>query len=71
MFNCIKLFVDVKLSSAYALCNMIFQRKLRGGEPPSQEEMESCIKNRAPGSPKLSILSFIGGLHGRTMGKLS
>lgn len=42
-------------------------RKLRGGVAPSQEELESCIMNQTPGSPQLSILSFIGGLHGRTM----
>lgn len=33
--------------------------------------MESCMINQAPGAPKLSILSFKGAFHGRTLGALS
>ncbi|GBP30678.1 4-aminobutyrate aminotransferase, mitochondrial [Eumeta japonica] len=46
--------------------------KQRGGKIDfTQEEMESCMLNQVPGSPKLSILSFEGGFHGRTLGSLS
>lgn len=40
--------------------------KERGGAPFTKEEEESCMINQAPGTPKLSILSFHGGFHGRT-----
>ncbi|KAK7112737.1 4-aminobutyrate aminotransferase, mitochondrial-like isoform X2 [Littorina saxatilis] len=50
---------------------MSYQRRKRGGEGPSKEEMESCLKNQAPGAPNLAILSFKDGFHGRTMGALA
>lgn len=37
----------------------------------TEEEKASCMINLPPGSPKLSILSFHGGFHGRTIGALS
>lgn len=37
----------------------------------TEEEKTSCMINLPPGSPKLSILSFHGGFHGRTIGALS
>ena len=37
----------------------------------TDEEKASCMINLPPGSPKLSILSFHGGFHGRTIGALS
>lgn len=37
----------------------------------TEAEKSSCMINLAPGSPKLSILSFLGGFHGRTIGALS
>lgn len=37
----------------------------------SEEEMSSCMINQSPGSPNLSILSFKGAFHGRTLGSLS
>lgn len=43
----------------------------RGGDPPTQEELESTMYNQSPGSPKLSAMSFDGGFHGRTLGALS
>jgi 4-aminobutyrate aminotransferase / (S)-3-amino-2-methylpropionate transaminase len=48
-------------------------RKLQRGENVefSKEEIESCMINMAPGAPKLSILSFKGAFHGRTLGVLS
>lgn len=33
--------------------------------------VDSCMENKAPGSPELSILSFQYGFHGRLFGSLS
>lgn len=41
------------------------------GNTPSQEYMDSCMTNQAPGSPDLSILTFTSSFHGRTLGALS
>jgi len=48
-----------------------YMDELRGGRDFTQEELDSCMINQAPGTPKLSILSFHGGFHGRTAGSLS
>lgn len=49
-----------------------YRRKKRGEDVQfSQEEEESCMINRPPGTPQLSILSFHGAFHGRTLGALS
>ncbi|XP_012255847.2 4-aminobutyrate aminotransferase, mitochondrial [Athalia rosae] len=45
--------------------------KQRQGAPFTKEEMESCMSNQVPGSPRYSILSFKGAFHGRTLGSLS
>uniref|UniRef100_A0A1L8E2E4 (S)-3-amino-2-methylpropionate transaminase n=1 Tax=Nyssomyia neivai TaxID=330878 RepID=A0A1L8E2E4_9DIPT len=51
----------------------IWYRKTQRGENVefSPEEVQSCMINQIPGSPKLSILSFHGAFHGRTLGVLS
>ncbi|CAH1776844.1 unnamed protein product, partial [Owenia fusiformis] len=43
----------------------------RHGNPPTVQELESCINNQAPGSPPLSVLSFKGSMHGRTMAAMN
>lgn len=43
----------------------------RNGKQLSAEDLNECIMNRGPGCPDLSILSFKGGFHGRTIGALS
>lgn len=48
-----------------------YKDRQRGGKPPSEEELQSSVFNKSPGSPELSILSFHGGFHGRTLGVLS
>lgn len=48
-----------------------YQRRKRGGKPPSQEELRSCVVNEQPGTPDLTILSFKNAFHGRTMGALA
>lgn len=51
----------------------IWYRKHQRGENVAftEAEMTSCMVNAAPGSPQLSILSFKGAFHGRTLGSLS
>lgn len=47
-------------------------RKRRGGNDNwSEAELSSCMKNQPPGSPDVSVLSFEGAFHGRTLGSLS
>uniref|UniRef100_A0A3B3U9F7 4-aminobutyrate aminotransferase n=1 Tax=Poecilia latipinna TaxID=48699 RepID=A0A3B3U9F7_9TELE len=48
-----------------------YRNKERGHNTPSEEELTSCMTNQAPGCPDLSILSFMGGFHGRTLGCLA
>lgn len=49
-----------------------YKRKERGERVDfSEEENESCMINQPPGSPQLSILSFHGAFHGRTLGCLA
>uniref|UniRef100_A0A1I8BCI3 Gamma-amino-N-butyrate transaminase n=1 Tax=Meloidogyne hapla TaxID=6305 RepID=A0A1I8BCI3_MELHA len=48
-----------------------YQTRKRGGKPPSQEDMDSCMKNEIPGTPNLSVLGFNGSFHGRSLGMLS
>ncbi|KAK2587998.1 hypothetical protein KPH14_004074 [Odynerus spinipes] len=50
---------------------MWYAEKQRKGAPFTKEEMETCMINQAPGSPKYAILSFKGAFHGRTLGSLS
>ncbi|MFH4978244.1 hypothetical protein AB6A40_004953 [Gnathostoma spinigerum] len=50
---------------------MWYQSQKRGGKPPSQEDLDSCMRDQLPGTPNLSVLSFDGSFHGRTMGMLS
>ncbi|XP_023288245.1 4-aminobutyrate aminotransferase, mitochondrial isoform X2 [Orussus abietinus] len=48
-----------------------FAEKKRQGASFSKEEVETCVMNQPPGSPRFSILSFKGSFHGRTLGSLS
>ncbi|BES97655.1 4-aminobutyrate aminotransferase [Nesidiocoris tenuis] len=57
--------------NAYKMMFMNYMKNQRGGEEFSQEDMDSCMMNKPPGAPKLSILSFKGAFHGRTLGVLS
>ncbi|GFS19489.1 4-aminobutyrate aminotransferase, mitochondrial [Elysia marginata] len=50
---------------------MAYRRRERGGSPPTQQEIDTCLKNTPPGCPKLSVLSFNNAFHGRTMGALA
>ncbi|CAK8671881.1 4-aminobutyrate aminotransferase, mitochondrial-like [Clavelina lepadiformis] len=59
--------------NAYKSLFFWYMRNQRGEELPvmGDEAFISCMKNQPPGSPELSILSFDGGFHGRTLGALS
>ena len=58
--------------NAIKLMFMAYMQKQRGDRVEfTQEEIDSTMKNQAPGAPKLSILAFKGGFHGRTVGLLS
>lgn len=37
----------------------------------TEEDLTSVMDNKVPGSPNMSVLSFYGGFHGRTLGTLS
>jgi 4-aminobutyrate aminotransferase/(S)-3-amino-2-methylpropionate transaminase len=56
---------------AYKAAFMYFMNGQRKGASFTEEELSSCMLNQAPGSPKLSILSFTGSFHGRALGALS
>lgn len=58
---------------AYKAAFMLYAQRKRGGPQVAftAEEMTSCMKNAAPGSPHLSILSFEGAFHGRLLASLS
>ena len=49
-----------------------FMDKQRGGRTElNQEELETTMTNSPPGTPKICMLTFKGGFHGRTIGLLS
>ncbi|KKK13819.1 4-aminobutyrate aminotransferase [Aspergillus rambellii] len=58
---------------AYKAAFMYYRQQQRGGPEKefSEEELQSTMVNKAPGSPDLSIMSFKGGFHGRLFGSLS
>lgn len=58
------------VETAMKLAFIYYAEQRRLGEI-TQEELDSCMCNEAPGSPDLSILSFERGLHGRSFGALS
>ncbi|KAG1682967.1 4-aminobutyrate aminotransferase, mitochondrial [Nymphon striatum] len=57
--------------NAFKCAFMWYQGKKRGGKSISADDLQSSMVNQEPGSPKLSILSFHGAFHGRTLGCLS
>ncbi|KAJ8947724.1 hypothetical protein NQ318_017985 [Aromia moschata] len=58
--------------NAFKSIFIAYRRKQRGENKDfSDDEKESTVRNQPPGSPKLSILSFFGAFHGRTLGSLS
>lgn len=56
---------------AFKAAFMAYRRKQRAGSPWTEHEQSTCMKNQAPGSPDLAILSFRNSFHGRSFGSLS
>ncbi|KAI1725017.1 aminotransferase class-III domain-containing protein [Ditylenchus destructor] len=48
-----------------------YQTKKRGGKSPTQQDLDSCMVQRKPGTPSLSVLGFEGAFHGRSLAMLS
>lgn len=48
-----------------------YNNMMRGGKPPTQEDLANCLLNKGNGCPDLSVLSFKGAFHGRTLGVLA
>ncbi|KAL9956103.1 hypothetical protein ACROYT_G037530 [Oculina patagonica] len=59
------------VENAFKLTFMNFMSKQRGDPEPTIDDLDSCMKNKVPGTPPLSILAFEKGFHGRTLGALS
>lgn len=57
--------------NAYKAATIRYQRVHRGGRKHTEQELASALVNQPPGCPDLSILSFEGGFHGRTLGCLA
>ncbi|CAH2306740.1 4-aminobutyrate aminotransferase, mitochondrial [Pelobates cultripes] len=57
--------------NAFKLIFMWYRSKERGHKSVTKEELDSSMINKFPGCPDYSILSFMGGFHGRTMGCLA
>ncbi|KAF0032188.1 hypothetical protein F2P81_014478 [Scophthalmus maximus] len=57
--------------NAYKAMFIWYRNKERGHNTASEEDLSSCMINKSPGCPDLSILSFMGGFHGRTIGALA
>ncbi|CAB3406347.1 unnamed protein product [Caenorhabditis bovis] len=48
-----------------------YQAQRRGGKGPSAEDLASCMEQKKPGTPTLSVMGFQGAFHGRTLCMLS
>ncbi|KDN50858.1 GATA_USTMA 4-AMINOBUTYRATE aminotransferase (GABA-AT) [Tilletiaria anomala UBC 951] len=58
--------------NAFKAAFMAYTARQRGSDAEfTPEELKSCMKNEAPGSPDLAILSFTSAFHGRLFGSLS
>ncbi|XP_067115459.1 4-aminobutyrate aminotransferase, mitochondrial-like [Osmerus mordax] len=57
--------------NAYKAIFIWYRNKQRGHNIPSQEEERTSVINQGPGCPDLTLLSFMGGFHGRTLGCLA
>ncbi|XP_046900193.1 4-aminobutyrate aminotransferase, mitochondrial-like isoform X2 [Hypomesus transpacificus] len=57
--------------NAYKAIFIWYRNKQRGHNIPSQEEERTSVINQEPGCPDLTLLSFMGGFHGRTLGCLA
>ena len=59
------------VENAIKMAMMYTEAEHRSHGPPAQIQLDTCMRNSAPGSPDLAVLSFSGAFHGRTLGALS
>ena len=60
------------VENAFKQAMIVYETNRRGDDAShSDEDLDSCMTNDAPGCSKTTILSFEGAFHGRTMGALS
>lgn len=57
--------------NAYKIMFIWYNMRTRNGKMPSQLVLDECVMNKGIGCPDLSILSFKGSFHGRTLGVLA
>lgn len=57
--------------NAIKLVFIAYRNKMFGKSGSSKEDFETAMLNKSPGCPKFSIMSFLGGFHGRSMGVLT
>uniref|UniRef100_A0A4W5K6Q9 4-aminobutyrate--2-oxoglutarate transaminase n=1 Tax=Hucho hucho TaxID=62062 RepID=A0A4W5K6Q9_9TELE len=57
--------------NAYKAIFIWYRNKMRGTSEPTPEEVRTSVINQVPGCPDLTLLSFMGGFHGRTLGCLA
>jgi hypothetical protein len=50
---------------------LAYAARRRGDVDFTPQELESTMRNAAPGTPALSVMSLTGGFHGRMLGSLS
>uniref|UniRef100_A0AC35TLR5 (S)-3-amino-2-methylpropionate transaminase n=1 Tax=Rhabditophanes sp. KR3021 TaxID=114890 RepID=A0AC35TLR5_9BILA len=48
-----------------------YSKQKRNGNPPTAEDLTSCMKQELPGTPNWSVLAFNGSFHGRSLAMLS
>jgi 4-aminobutyrate aminotransferase/(S)-3-amino-2-methylpropionate transaminase len=48
-----------------------YQTKKRGGKSPTEEDLKSCMNQKLPGTPNLTVMGFQGSFHGRSLAMLS
>ena len=56
------------IENAFKAAFIWYNTKTRGTPLPDKEVLDQCVMNTGPGCPDLSILSFKGAFHGRTVG---
>jgi len=72
--DCVQLMMCGTCSNENALKMALIQHaaRKRGGHPPSEEDLTSCLQHKGPGTPQnVGIMAFEGGFHGRTFMALS
>jgi 4-aminobutyrate aminotransferase/(S)-3-amino-2-methylpropionate transaminase len=59
------------IENAFKAIFIRYNTQIRNEKSFTPDELNECLMNKGPGCPDLSILSFKGGFHGRTLGALA